>query len=266
MEHFRPWTKHGFEERRRPHAVSLVARDVDLLLECDQAIHHQSAPTGWISRAVRGKLVRYSQSPKSATGLGECKALRPERLLGELQTVQRKSSSMWKPLSNGTSRSKAASAISDHSGNAKQCSSFNRFTPGVQGCRVIQTSNGWQLESCGRAVINDRRSVLNRDDAGVREGLPVATSDEPAEGTIPRTTLPSPSRKMMSPRAEQLEYGSIPAAYLRVGLKWREIPGQSEARGSLPVPIISRPGGRFDPVGCFRKTRIVRREQQSSSR
>src|SRR5208337_5499100 len=100
---------------------------------------------------------------------GECQALRPERLLGELQTVQRvilhaEAIVEWNlPLERGT-------AIIDHSGDAFAV--LRLQPPHPQGSQAVEHPDleRLALDSRGRAVIDDRRSVLDRDDAGVREG------------------------------------------------------------------------------------------------
>src|SRR5208337_3472801 len=62
------------------------------------------------------------------------------------------------------------------------------------------------------------------------------------------------------PLAEHLACPSMRAGHLRVRRERREMPGRPGA-GRGRAPIIARPGGRFHPVGCFRRTLFVRRQR-----
>ena len=141
LEDLRTRVKHRFEERRGPHAVPLVAGDVNRLLECDRAIQHQPGDRR-DQQGGQGK-ARQVLPVANPDWLGECQPLRPKRLLRELQTVQRVVVHS-EAIIEGNLPLVCDTAVSDHSGDASRCFSFNRFTPRGPRLSSIQISNGWR--------------------------------------------------------------------------------------------------------------------------
>ena len=77
---------------------------------------------------------------------------------------------------------------------------------------------------------------------------------------MPRTTRASPSRKTMSPWRSTSRPHRCQRAISGLDGSGGRLPGRPGA-GRGRAPIIARPGGRFHPVGCFRRTLFVRRQR-----